>query len=410
MTPNEKTMNALEKVHIYKVSELTKELKGHIETAFPSVWIEGEVSNVKSPSSGHLYFTLKDETSQIQAVFFAFRNKGLGFTLQDGMKVIVSGGITVYEKAGNYQVNVRKMEPAGIGALQLAFEQLKKKLFEEGLFDAARKRPVPRIPSRIGIVTSPTGAAFQDILNVLDRRFSNIHIILAPTLVQGIEAPPQIVKAIELLNEMAEVDVIIVTRGGGSLEDLWAFNDENVARAIVHSKIPVISAVGHEIDWTICDFVSDLRVPTPTAAAELVIIQKSDLLEQLNQFSKDMLIYLKNRFESAKKTLQTLSQHPVFKFPKARLEMLNQSLDLSLERCLHQIKRQMQAKSSSFESLSKRLEALSPLAILNRGYTVTRTLKDFKIVKKYSQVSIGEEVETILSHGKMISVIKLLKP
>lgn len=403
-------MQVTERTKIYKVSELTRELKASIESAFPNIWIEGEVSNVKMPSSGHLYFTLKDETSQIQCVFFAFRNKELGFTLQDGMKVIVSGAVTVYERSGNYQINVRKMEPAGIGALQLAFEQLKKKLFEEGLFDAARKRPVPRIPSKIGIVTSPTGAAFRDILNVLDRRFSNVHIILAPTPVQGDEAPPQIVKAIELLNEMAEVDVIIVTRGGGSLEDLWAFNDEKVARAIFHSKIPVISAVGHEIDWTISDFVADLRVPTPTASAELVIVQKSDLLEALNQFKETMMLHLRNRIEQFKNRIQALSEHPVFKFPKARLEAMGQSLDLALERCLNHLRRMMDSKRTGLEILAKRLDALSPLSILARGYTVTRRLTDSKLVKNYFQVSVGEEVETILSQGQMVSVVKSLKP
>ncbi|MBI1884431.1 MAG: exodeoxyribonuclease VII large subunit [Chlamydiae bacterium] len=364
-----------EKVKVYTVTELTREVKAAVEGTFPSLYVEGEVSNVKMPSSGHLYFTLKDATSQIQAVFFAFRSKGVSFTLQDGMKVVLFGFLTVYEKGGNYQINVKRMEPAGMGALQLAFEQLKKKLLQEGLFDAKRKRPIPWVPSKIGIITSPTGAAFRDILNVLDRRFSNVHLILAPTLVQGDGAPSQIVRALDLLNEMDEVDVIIVTRGGGSLEDLWAFNDEGVARAIFQSRIAVISAVGHEIDWTIADFVADLRVPTPTAAAELVITKKSDLLETLVQAKKKMVLLLSNRVGFLKKVVEGFTQHPVFKRPGARLEMLSQSLDLAFERCSRQLIHLLERKKAALKTLSTGLDALSPLAVLGRGYSLTRILK-----------------------------------
>jgi exodeoxyribonuclease VII large subunit len=398
-----------EKERVYTVSELTRELKGLIESSFPSVWIEGEVSNVRMPSSGHLYFTLKDQTSQIQAVFFSYRNRAT-FKLQDGIKVIAFGMLSVYERSGNYQINVKKMEPAGIGALQLAFEQLKKKLFEEGLFDPARKRPIPLLPSKIGIVTSSTGAAFKDILNVLDRRFSDVHIILAPTLVQGDEAAPQIVSALEILNKMNEVEVIIVARGGGSLEDLWPFNDERVARAICGSKIPVISAVGHEIDWTISDFVADLRVPTPTAAAELVITKKSDLLEKLIQFKERMTLLVSSRMRTLAKTLQILTQHHIFKFPKARIEELNQALDLSLERCSNRLSQLLLMRKSNLETLSKRLDALSPLSILGRGYSVTRILESGKILKDLSQVKAGDEIETLLFKGRLVSVVKLLKP
>ncbi|MBI1870126.1 MAG: exodeoxyribonuclease VII large subunit [Chlamydiae bacterium] len=401
-------MPVAEKIHIYSVSELTRELKGRIEEHYPSLWVEGEVSNVKMPSSGHLYFTLKDAGSQIQAVFFAFRNKSLPFTLKDGMKVIVSGFLTVYEKGGNYQINIKKMEPAGIGALQLAFEQLKKKLFEEGLFDPAHKRMIPQVPSKIGIVTSPTGAALKDILNVLDRRFSNMHIILAPTPVQGDDAPPQIVKAIELLNEMNEVEVIIVTRGGGSLEDLWAFNDEKVARAIYASKIPVISAVGHEIDWTIGDFVADLRVPTPTAAAELVTAKKSDLLERLTQLEGRIVLLFSMKIQSLRQTLQHYKEHPVFKYPKAKLEQMIQNLDSWRERYFRGLQGILDKKKSSLDMLTRHLEALSPLSVLARGFSITRLYQTGEIIKDIAQLKRGETLETLLSKGKIVSTVKSL--
>jgi exodeoxyribonuclease VII large subunit len=398
-----------EKVKILSVTELTRDLKGTIENSFPALWVEGEASNVKKPSSGHLYFTLKDANAQIQAVFFSHRGRTGGFSLEDGMKVIVFGAVTVYEKHGNYQINIKKMEPAGIGALQLAFEQLKKKLFEEGLFNPARKKSIPLLPSKIGIITSPTGAALRDIMNVLERRFSDVHIIIAPTLVQGDTAPGQIVKALDLLNEMNEVEVIVVTRGGGSIEDLWAFNDEGVARAIHRSLIPVISAVGHEIDWTIADFVADLRCPTPTAAAELVITKKSDLLDRINQMGQRMQTLMMNRVQMLKKILQSLSESTCFKYPKAKLEEYSQTLDTIYEKCVYYMAHIVERKKSLLEILAKRLEALSPLAILNRGYSLTLRLKDGAVLKENKQVQTGEEIETRLSKGRIISVVKVLK-
>ena len=404
-------MESSEKTKVYTVSQLTRDIREVIESNFStSVWVEGEVSNVRLAGSGHLYFTLKDENSQILAVFFGYRSRPSAFTLENGMKVLVLGSLTVYEKGGNYQISVKRMEPAGIGALQLAFEQLKKKLEAEGLFDPRHKRPIPLLPGKIGIVTSPTGAAFRDILNVLERRFSDVHIILAPVLVQGDAAPGQIAKAIELLNEMNEVEVIIVTRGGGSLEDLWAFNDEKVARAVYHSKIPVISAVGHEIDWTICDFVSDLRVPTPTASAELVIAKKADLLERIHHLNEKMQFFVNNKIQHLLKIVEHLAQHPVFKYPTARIEEMLQSLDLWMERSTVHLKRILDKKKSQLETFLRRLEALSPLAVLGRGYSLTRRPKDAKIIKNTSQIKEGEELETLLSKGSFISVVKFLKP
>ncbi|MEE9165043.1 MAG: exodeoxyribonuclease VII large subunit, partial [Nitrospinota bacterium] len=260
---------------VYTVTEITRAIKFSLETEFPRVWIEGEISNLRIPSSGHMYLTIKDEESQIKVVMFRSGKSQLKFGPKDGDQVIVKGKITVYEPRGEYQIVIDYMEPKGIGALQLAFQQLKEKLSKEGLFDEELKKSLPLLPQKIGIITSPTGAAVRDILNIIDRRFPNVHILIAPVKVQGEGAAQEIAAAVKDLNKIKGVDVIIVGRGGGSIEDLWAFNEEVVARAIFESEIPVISAVGHEIDFTISDFVADLRAPTPSAAAELVVRDKN---------------------------------------------------------------------------------------------------------------------------------------
>lgn len=251
--------------HIYTVSELTREARMLLESAFPAVWVEGEISNFSIHSSGHMYFSLKDENAVLNCAMFRSENQQLKFGPKDGMQVLCFGRISIYDKQGRYQLYVQTMEPKGLGALQLAFQQLKERLQKEGLFDAAHKKPIPFLPQRIGIVTSPTGAAIRDILNISTRRFQNIHIIINPVRVQGEGAAIEIANAIKEFNEYAKLDVIIVARGGGSLEDLWSFNEEIVARAIYDSKIPVISAIGHEVDFTIADFVADFRAPTPSA-------------------------------------------------------------------------------------------------------------------------------------------------
>ncbi len=250
--------------HIYTVSSLTHEIKMLLETSFPRLWVEGEISNYKAHSSGHIYFTLKDENAQIRCAMWRFKAGELLFRLEDGLKVIVEADIQVYEKSGNYQLIVQQLQPAGIGALQLAFEQLKQRLRAEGLFDEAHKKPLPTFPERVGVITSPTGAAIRDIISVVHRRFPAVQLILYPVRVQGEGAAEEIVHAIKDFNEFKEVDVLIVGRGGGSLEDLWAFNEEKVARAIYASRIPVVSAVGHEVDFSISDFVADRRAATPT--------------------------------------------------------------------------------------------------------------------------------------------------
>src|SRR3984957_18663367 len=280
---------------IWSVSDVNKAVKATLESQYKLLWIKGEISNFKPHSSGHFYFSLKDSKAQISAVMFRGFNQGLKFRPQDGLEVIVRGKITVYEPRGNYQIFCELMEPMGAGALQLAFEQLKKKLQAEGLFEAARKRPLPRLPKHVAGVTSPTGAAIRDILNVLGRRFKGLRVTLIPAVVQGDAAPRSVVAAIELACRLPDVDVMIVGRGGGSIEDLWAFNDERVARAIAASRVPTISAVGHEIDFTIADFVADLRAPTPSAAAELVCRNAAEISDRIQMLSAHLLRNLKHR-------------------------------------------------------------------------------------------------------------------
>jgi len=280
---------------IYTVSELTRQIKVLIEERFPEVWVEGEISNVRRPGSGHTYFTLKDEGSQLQAVIYRTQGSRMRFDLKDGMQAVARGEVSVYVKGGRYQLAVSEIEPKGLGALQLAFEQLKERLAKEGIFDKSRKKPIPLLPERIGIVTSPTGAAIRDILNVIQRRFSNAGILVSPVRVQGETAAAEITAAIQGFNARSDADVLIVTRGGGSLEDLWAFNEEPVARAIAASNIPVISAVGHEIDYTISDFVADLRVPTPSAAAELVVARESELKDRIAMHRSALVSRINNK-------------------------------------------------------------------------------------------------------------------
>src|SRR5512143_2338557 len=277
------------KTHISTVTQLTSQIKTLLEANFPDIWVEGETSNLSIPQSGHAYFTLKDEQSQIRSVLFRSAQRFLKFTLQHGMQVICRGRVSVYEPRGEYQLIVDYIEPKGIGALQLAFEQLKAKLEKEGLFDLDHKRPLPLLPQRIGIITSPTGAAIRDMLRVIKRRHPRMHILIYPVPVQGIEAAPAIVEAIQYFNRDQNVDVMIVGRGGGSLEDLWAFNEEPVAPATSASKIPVISAVGHETDYTISDCVADLRAPTPSAAAEMVVKSEESFREFISSLESSLI-------------------------------------------------------------------------------------------------------------------------
>lgn len=368
---------------IYSVSQLTSNIKTILEDSFSNIWVEGEISNFKSHSSGHLYFTLKDHRSEMKCVFFKSENEKVKFEIKDGLLVNCAGRISIYEKQGVYQFYVSKMEPKGIGALQLAFEQLKEKLFKEGLFDQSHKKNLPFVPDRIGIVTSPTGAAIRDILHVLEKRFSNVEIIINPVRVQGDEAKDEIASAIEDFNRLNNVDVIIIGRGGGSLEDLWAFNEEIVARAIYNSNIPVISAVGHEIDWTISDFVADVRAPTPSVAAELVIARKAELIDRLEGIEKKLRSY----------PLDILKEY------EQELDNIADTLALHFE---HYIK----LKGENIKLLSEKIGLLSPLNILKRGYSITFKLPNRDVIRTMKDIQKGALIETLLSDGGLISKVE----
>ena len=352
------------------VTDLTRRIKHSLESSFSSVVVQGELSNFKRHTSGHIYFTLKDEGAQIAAVLWRSRSAMLSFQPEDGMKVIVTGRLTVYEVRGAYQIEVSSIRPVGIGELQMAFEYLKRKLAAEGLFDAEHKKPLPEFPERIGIITSPTGAALHDMLNVLRRRFPGVEVILRPTLVQGAGASDDIARAVNDLNEVGGIDVIIVARGGGSLEDLWAFNDETVARAIFKSTVPVVSAVGHEIDFTIADFVADLRAPTPSAAAELVVRDRNAILANVRDswytMREAMMTMLNDRKEHVRHLLRSYS----FNKPIDLLRQHSQRVD-ELERSLSSaISHRLAMLKSASDSLHHRVVALDPTLVLRRGYTM----------------------------------------
>jgi exodeoxyribonuclease VII large subunit len=380
---------------VLTVTDITRQIKQSLETSFQRVWILGEISNFKQHTSGHLYFTLKDEGAQLSAVMWRSRAASLTILPEDGMKVIARGSITVYPPRGNYQIDCDQIQPVGVGELQLAFERLKKKLATEGLFDSEHKKPIPEYPERVGIVTSETGAALQDIRSVLQRRFPSVEVILAPVRVQGVGAADEIAAAIKDLNRYGDVDVIIVGRGGGSLEDLWAFNEEIVARAIYDSRIPVISAVGHEVDFSIADFVADLRAPTPSAAAEMVVKDRSELIEVLRNMWYTMHRSIEEKVSSLRDSVNGFVASYAFNKPKDLLRESSQRVD-ELERSLllassHVLK----LAERSQRALSQRLEALSPKAVLLRGYTIVR--KEGEVVMSADDLDKGE-VATIQFH------------
>ena len=387
---------------ILSVSELTARLKAQIETSFGDVWVEGEVSNLRIPPSGHLYFSLKDRQSQIRAVLFRTGGR-LKFAPTDGQAVLARGHLTIYEPRGDYQLIIDYLEPVGLGALQAAFDQLKARLAAEGLFDPARKRPLPLLPRRVGIVTSPTGAVIRDMLTILARRFANLHIIINPVPVQGAGAAARIAEAIDELNGLGLVEVIIVARGGGSLEDLWAFNEELVARAIARSNAPVISAVGHETDVTIADFVADLRAPTPSAAAELVVPPKAELAGRVEQLGQRLWRSLRqltqrwrDRVERERRAL--VDPRRTIEAALLRADELDSRLRAALPRLLGQWR-------AGFEQRLARLHNLSPLAILGRGYSIAQRLPDGAILRSVRLVARGGRVRLMLHEGELDATV-----
>lgn len=427
------------------VTALTKYIKTKIEydPHLQSVWLKGEISNFKCHSRGHMYFTLKDENARIAAVMFASHNRVVKFRPEDGMKVLVKGKISVYEASGSYQIYIHDMQPDGVGNLHLAYEQLKVRLEEEGLFSQLYKQPIPAYPAKIGVITSPTGAAIRDIITTITRRYPIGKVIVFPVLVQGESAAPSIVQAIQKANEMNSIDVLIVGRGGGSIEELWAFNEEVVARAISESSIPIISAVGHETDFTIADFVADLRAPTPTAAAELAAPNILELQEKLTQRTLRLQRAMMALVKGKQDRLQALQTSYAFRYPKQLYEQKEEQLDraldglvqakeryiekkmnklqqlsfylekhhpsekiiqtkMTVERLQKQLQREMgsllKEKEFAFVTAAQKLETLSPLKVMMRGYGLVYN-EDKKVLKSVKEVGLGDAVQIRLQDG-----------
>ncbi len=392
--------------HVYTVSELTRDIREIIEDSFPGVWVEGEISNFIQHTSGHIYFSLKDATSILRCAMFKRANEKLKFSLKNGMKVIVLGSVSLYEARGDYQLIIEEIEPRGVGALQLQFQQLKEKLQKEGLFDERYKTPIPFLPTRIGVVTSPTGAAIRDILSIARRRFANVEIIINPVKVQGVDAKEEIAAAIRQFNELGNIDVMIVGRGGGSLEDLWPFNEEVVARAIFDSEIPVISAVGHEIDFTIADFVADFRASTPSAAAELVIPKKEDLKRMVDTATAHLNHLLSSLICTCKERLLSLQSTHILRRPLNFIVQREQRIDDLRKEMSVRIGHILEMSVQRHNGIEAKLEAFNPTRILERGYSITLKLPGGEVIKNNSAISRGDRVETRLGKGKFWSRIE----
>ncbi len=429
---------------VFTVSELNRRIKQLLEKELPFVWITGEISNLRTPSSGHLYFTLKDNQAQLNAVMFRGQARRLAATPQDGLAVLGMGRVSVYEPRGTYQVIIEYLEPQGLGDLQLAFEQLKRKMAAEGLFDADHKKPLPFLPRKVHVITSPTGAVIFDTISIIQRRFANLSIVLIPTHVQGANAATEIVQAIDLLNRQPDAEVAILARGGGSLEDLQAFNDEMVARAIHRSRVPIIAAIGHETDYTIADFVADYRAPTPSGAAEIVVPERRLLLESvrvlerqlnvavrtqltakrkalddyrqrlvdprrriydgrlhLDELSNRMAISFRRTLRNDRRALATLlirlMQNPL----RARFKILKQKLKQSINNNIVSMNNHMINIRWKHQVAASRLTALDPMAVLERGYSITRKMPQRTIIKKARQVRIDDQVEITLASGSL---------
>ena len=446
-------MELFKERRVLTVSALTALVRGLLEDNFDQVWVEGEISNFASPQSGHCYFTLKDAGAQLRCVMFRGAARALKFTPKDGMRVLTRGRLTLFEPRGEYQLVAELLEPQGIGGLQLAFIQLKERLAKEGLFSELHKQEIPKLPRRIGVVTSPTGAAIRDILTVLSRRFANVELLIAPVRVQGDGAAGEIARAIEDLNRVGNLDVMIVGRGGGSLEDLWAFNEEVVARAIHRSAVPIISAVGHEVDFTIADFVADLRAATPSAAAELVVRSKQELTAELDALSHRLDMSLLRRQESWRARVASLARSVTdpsrilghlsqrvdaldgrlareagllleksgerIVTLSARLSRQNPALTLqrSSERLAglslrmdHALLRRLDLAAESVRLASGTLNAVSPLATLSRGYSIARKLPERTLVRHSRQLEAGDRLELNFAAGGALCRVEATLP
>lgn len=399
MTENSRT--------IFTVSQIGSYVKGLLEsnTVLKSISIKGEVTNFVHHKAGHLYFDLKDEGAVLNAVMFAGSVKYLKFAPANGMRVVANGRITSYEKGSRYQIIVGSLEPDGIGSLHIAFEQLKAKLQGEGLFDPAHKRPIPKIPTRVGVVTSPTGAAIRDILNVSGRRFPYAKMVLYPALVQGDGAAASVSEGIRFFNEKKSVDVIIIGRGGGSIEDLWAFNDEGLARTIYASEIPVISAVGHEVDFTISDFVADLRAPTPTAAAELALPDNADLMRRVGNITDKMKSLLSAKCSFYRQALEHCSSSRALSSPMNMIDDRKMQVVTLSDRLERDAKLIFTSKRGEFVRLTAALDSLNPMAVIKRGYSAVYS-DEGKLVKSVEQLQKGNKINFKLSDGTVGAVVE----
>ncbi|NQV42728.1 MAG: exodeoxyribonuclease VII large subunit [Candidatus Marinimicrobia bacterium] len=390
------------------VSQITGHIQHTLEKGFASVWVKGEISNLTRHSSGHWYFSLKDSGAQLGSVMFRRQNESVRFEPTHGMEITAHGRISVYPPQGRYQLVVDQMLPAGQGDLHLAFENLKKKLHAEGLFDPSRKQALPKYPSKIGIVTSPTGAAIRDMINILSRRFPLSEVLILPVKVQGEGAAVEIATAIEAFNSLNECEVLLVGRGGGSLEDLWAFNEEIVARAIANSRIPIISAVGHETDTTISDFVADHRAPTPSAAAELVVPDQIELVKWFSQVEQSLLNNVRSRIDKYGLRLNSISKSYALKRPELMIEQSVQKLDYFEDRSLRATMDKISTLSARLDNLFVAVEASNPLSILEKGYSVLSDNQG-ELIRSVDQVAVGAELSMRVNDGEIRSIASEVK-
>ncbi len=392
---------------VLSVSQLTAQIKDLLESSFPTVWVNGEISNLARPGSGHVYLTLKDDRAQIRGAIWRNAASRLRFDLSDGLEVVCRGHVDVYAPRGSYQLIIEQIEPQGIGALELALRQLREKLAKEGLFDPERKRPLPPFVRRIAVVTSPTGAAVRDFLQVLGRRWRAADVLIVPVRVQGDGAAEEIAAAVETVNRLAvPIDCLVVTRGGGSLEDLWAFNEEVVVRAIGASQIPVVSAVGHEIDVTLSDLVADVRALTPSEAAELVAPEAAELVAGLRQYQKRLAAALRSRASAARSRLDALARHHVFRRPYSHVHDLARRLDELEIRSTRAIRTQLKHARRQADATAARLESLSPLAVLGRGYSLTRRTDDGHVIRDAAELQPGQQITTRFAKGQTVSRVE----
>lgn len=387
---------------IFTVGQINRYIRNLLENDFilSSLLVKGEISNFKAHSSGHLYFTLKDASGALSCVMFRQDAAGLPFEPENGMQVVVYGHVSLYEKTGQYQLYAEFLEPLGIGTLQVAFEQLKEKLAAEGLFDGDFKREIPKNPSCIAVITSPTGAAVRDILQIVKRRDPNVKVAIFPTLVQGEQAAADIVRSLKLVNEWGKADVIILGRGGGSMEDLWCFNDENVARAVFASEIPVISAVGHETDFTITDFVADMRAPTPSAAAELATTPLTERREAFHRLELRLERDVSALLTSCRRRLDLLKSRPVMERPLERIYRTMMDVEETQQRLDKEMTNRLMQRAERWQYLTNRLEAVSPLAVMSRGYVMAVTSSG-KLLTSVKQAEVGDRVTLHLQDGKI---------